>query len=138
MPNAAISDDRFHVVAMTVDAMDKVRQAEMRDDPRAVAEALGTTEHKTTKDLMWGLRKNPGGWTRVQTNAMHWRQHSSLKSARAGRLKMALREACARAAASNDTLLAHTDLNALAGLGWARRCPLEPFKKLAKTITART
>ena len=50
---------------------------------------------------------------------------------------MALREACARAAASNDTLLARTDLNAVAGLGWARRCRLEPFKKLAKTITAR-
>ena len=28
--------------------------------------------------------------------------HSSLKSARAWRLKMALREVCARAAASND------------------------------------
>ena len=37
LPNAAISYDRFHVVAMAVDAMDKVRQAAMRDEPRAVA-----------------------------------------------------------------------------------------------------
>ena len=135
LPNAAISYDRFHVVAMAVDAMDKVRQAEMRDEQGAVAHALGTADRKTIKGLMWGMRKNPSGWTRAQTNAMHWLQHSSLKSARAWRLKMALREVYARAAASNDAQLARADLNAW--LGWARRCRLEPFKKLAKTITER-
>jgi transposase len=135
LPNAAISYDRFHVVAMAVDAMDKVRQAEMHDEPQALARALGTTDRKTIKGLMWGMRKNPSGWTRAQTNAMHWLQHSSLKSARAWRLKMALREVYARAAASNDAQLARADLNAW--LSWARRCRLEPFKKLAKTITER-
>ncbi len=135
LPNAAISYDRFHVVAMAVDAMDKVRQAEMRDEPQAVAQALGTTDRKTIKGLMWGMRKNPSGWSIKQTNAMHWLQHSGLKSARAWRLKMALREVYARAAASNDAQLARTDLNAW--LSWARRCRLEPFKKLAKTISER-
>ena len=135
LPNAAISYDRFHVVAMAVDAMDKVRQAEMRDEPQAVAKALGTTERKTIKGLMWGMRKNPSGWSIKQTNAMHWLQHSSLKSARAWRLKMALREVYARAAASNNAQAARDDLNAW--LSWARRCRLEPFKKLAKTITER-
>jgi transposase len=135
LPNATISYDRFHVVAMAVDAMDKVRQAEMRDDPKAVAQALGTTDRKTIKGLMWGMRKNPDGWSIKQTHAMHWLQHSGLKSARAWRLKMALREVFARAAASNDALLARADLNAW--LSWARRCRLEPFKKLAKTITER-
>ena len=71
LPNTAISCDRFHVVAMAVDAMDKVRQAEMRDQPKVVAKALGTTERKTIKGLMWGMRKNPGGWTRAQTDTMH-------------------------------------------------------------------
>ena len=66
---------------------------------------------------------------------MHWLQHSSLKSARAWRLKMALREVYARAAASNDPQLARADLSAW--LSWARRCRLEPFKKLARTITER-
>ena len=135
LPNAAISYDRFHVVAMAIDAMDKVRQAEMRDEPQAVAKALGTTDRKTIKGLMWGMRKNPDGWSIKQTNAMHWLQHSSLKSARAWRLKMALREVYARAAASNDPQAARDDLNAW--LSWARRCRLEPFKKLAKTITER-
>ena len=135
LPNAAISYDRFHVVAMAVDAMDKVRQAEMRDEPKAVAHALGATDRKTIKGLMWGMRKNPKGWSVKQTHAMHWLQRSGLKSARAWRLKMALREVYARAAASNDPLLARNDLNAW--LSWARRCRLEPFKKLAKTITER-
>ena len=48
---------------------------------------------------------------------------------------MALREVYARAAASNDALLARTDLNAW--LSWVKRCRLEPFKKLAKTIAER-
>ena len=135
LPFAAISYDRFHVVAMAIDAMDKVRQAEMRDEPKAVAKALGTTERKTIKGLMWGMRKNPDGWSIKQTNAMHWLQHSSLKSARAWRLKMALREVYARAAASNNPQAARDDLNAW--LSWARRCRLEPFKKLARTITER-
>lgn len=66
---------------------------------------------------------------------MHWLQHSSLKSARAWRLKMALREVYARAVISNDAQLARADLNAW--LNWARRCRLEPFRKLARTITER-
>ncbi len=84
---------------------------------------------------MWGMRKNPDGWSRTQTNAMHWLQRSGLKSARAWRLKMALREVYARAAASNNAELARADLKAW--LSWARRCRLEPFKQLAKTISAR-
>jgi transposase len=135
LPNAVISYDRFHVVAMAVDAMDKVRQAEMRDDLGAVAQALGSTDRKTIKGLMWGMRKNPDGWSQGQTQAMHWLQHSELKSARAWRLKMALREVYARAAASNDAASARVDLNAW--LSWARRSRLEPFRKLAKTLSER-
>jgi len=135
LTNAAISYDRFHVVAMAVDAMDKVRKVEMRDDPQAVAQALGTAERKTIKGLMWGMRKNPEGWSIKQTNAMHWLQHSGLKSSRAWRLKMALREVYARAAQSNDPQLAKAQLKAW--LSWARRSRLEPFKKLAKTINER-
>lgn len=133
--NAAISYDRFHVVTMAVDAMDKVRKVEMREEPQAVAQALGTADRKTIKGLMWGMRKNPEGWSIKQTNAMHWLQHSGLKSERAWRLKMALREVCARAAASNDPQLAKAQLKAW--LSWIRRSRLEPFKKLATTINER-
>ena len=135
LPKAQISYDRYHVVAMAVDAMDKVRQAEMRDEPKAVAKALGSTERKTIKGLVWGMRKNPAGWTRDQLTTMHWLQRSGLKSARAWRLKMALRDVYAHAAASNDPLAARVELNAW--LSWARRCRLDPFKKLAKTIRER-
>jgi len=135
LPFAAISYDRFHVVAMAIDAMDKVRQAEMRDEPSAVAKALGATERKTIKGLMWGMRKNPSAWSIKQANAMHWLQHSGLKSARAWRLKMALREVCTRAAASNDAQLAGADLSAW--LSWARRFQLKPFRNPARTITER-
>ena len=59
LPFAVISYDRFHVVAMAIDAMDKVRQAEMRDEPGAVVKALGTTDRKTIKGLMWGKCQEP-------------------------------------------------------------------------------
>ena len=135
LPNAQISYDRFHVIALAIDAMDQVRQAEMRNDPKAVAAALGTTDRKTIRGLMWGMRKNPDGWSSNQTNAMHWLQHSGLKCARAWRLKMALREVYASAAAGNDPVQAMAELKAW--LSWARRSRLEPFKKLARTITER-
>ena len=61
LANAAISYDRFHVVAMAIDAMDQVRRAEMRDEPAAVDAALGDSERKTIKGLMWAMRKNPAG-----------------------------------------------------------------------------
>ena len=75
LPNAAISYDRFHVVALAVDAMDQVRRAELRDEPQAVSAALGSSEPKTIKGLMWGMRKNPSGWRRQAT------QHHALAAA---------------------------------------------------------
>ena len=116
-PNAQISCDRHHVVAMANEAMDKVREAELRDEPQAVANALGTSERKTIKGLM------------------HRLQHPGLKSARAWRLKMALCAVFARAAASNDPHSARADLNVW--LSWARRCRLDLLRKLAKTISER-
>ena len=66
---------------------------------------------------------------------MHWLQRTRLQSARAWRLKMALREVYARAAQENNAEQAKADL--LRWISWARRCRLEPFKKLAKTLTGR-
>ena len=135
LPQAQISYDRFHVVAMANEAMDQVRRAEMRDDAPAVRSALGSNDRKTLKQLMWGMRRNPSGWSRPQVNAMHWLQQSALKSARAWRLKMALRAVYAAARAHNNPDQARADLRAW--LSWARRCRLEPFKKLATTIKDR-
>jgi transposase len=135
LPNAAISYDRFHVVAMAIDAMDQVRRAEMRDEPQVIEAALHGKNRKTIKGLVWGMRKNPAGWSVRQVEAMHWLQHSALKSARAWRLKTALREVYARARGHNSGDQASLDLQAW--LSWARRSRLEPFKKLAMTIKER-
>lgn len=135
LPNAQISYDRFHVVAMAIEAMDQVRRAEMACDGAAVREALGDNDRKSVKQLMWGMRRNPVSWTRHQGVAMYWLQRSTLKSARAWRLKMALREVYAAARQHNDHEQAATGLKAW--LSWARRCRLEPFKKLAATLKER-
>jgi transposase len=133
LPNAAISYDRFHVVKLAIEAMDEVRRAEWREQPRAVDKALGGADRKVLKGLMWGMRKNPSGWSAKQINAMLWLQQSTLKAARAWLLKMALREVYAAAIKHNDARQAETDLRAW--LSWARRSRLEPFKKLARTLT---
>ena len=135
LPHAQISYDRFHVIAMANEAMDGVRRQEMSTQPQAVKEALGENDRKLLKSLAWGMRRNPGDWSARQTNAMHWLQRSTLKSARAWRLKMALRAVYASAAAGNDR--EHASKEFKGWLSWARRSRLEPFRKLAKTLSER-
>lgn len=135
LPHAQISYDRFHVIAMASQAMDQVRRAEMRDDAPAVRAALGDNDRKTLKQLMWGMRRNPSGWSQPQINAMHWLQRSTLKSARAWRLKTALQTVYGAARVHNNPEQASADLRGW--LSWARRSRLDPFKKLAATIKDR-
>ena len=132
LPNAAISYDRFHMIAMAIQAMDEVRREELKAEPEQVALALSGADPKTRRNLLWGMRKNPARWNATQLDAMHWLQRSTLKSARAWRLRMALREVYARARQHNCAEQAGVDLGRW--LSWARRCRLEPFKKLAGTI----
>lgn len=135
LPTAQISYDRFHVVAMVMEAMDEVRRAEMTGDAAAVRQTLGDNDHRTVKQLMWAMRRNPATWSRRQGDAMHWLQRSTLKSARAWRLKMGLRAVYAAAREHNDAQQATVGLKAW--LSWARRCRLEPFKKLAASLKER-
>ena len=135
LPNAAISYDRFHVVALAIQAMDEVRRQELSAEPEEVAAALAGADPKARLNLLWGMRKNPSGWNAAQTDAMHRLQRSTLKSARAWRLRMALREVYARARQHNSAEQAARDLRSWTS--WARRCRLEPFKKLAATIKQR-
>jgi transposase len=135
LPRAAISFDRFHVVALANEAMDAVRREEMRTQPAAVRETLGSTDRKVLKGLMWSMRKNPAGWSPKQTDVMHWLQRSNLKSTRVWRLKQALREVYAGALTANSEEQASIALSSW--LSWARHCRLEPFKRLAKTLSER-
>lgn len=135
LPSAHISYDRFHVIALANEAMDTVRREEMRTATAAVRQAVGATDEKGVKRLFWAMRKNPESWNRKQIDTMHWLQRSNLKSARAWRLKQALREVYAHARIHNNEAEARSALKAW--LSWARRCRLEPFKRLAQTVMDR-
>ena len=82
MPAAEISYDRYHVVALANVAMDQVRREEMRDHSAAVTAALGDTDRTVLKGVMWGMRKNPSGWTKTQIDAMHWLLQQAKRAAR--------------------------------------------------------
>jgi len=132
LPNALVSYDRFHVVALANEAMDEVRSAEWKTEFALVVDELGELSAKERRSILWGMRRNPETWSAVQTHAMHWLQRANLKSARAWRLKMALREVFAKARSHNQAAAAAADL--LAWISWARRSRLDPFKRLAATL----
>lgn len=77
-PNAAVSFDPFHVVALANEAMDQVRRAEVKHEA-------------SLKGCRWGTLKDAANWTSEQMTQMHWLQRSGLKTARAWRLKQRLR-----------------------------------------------
>jgi transposase len=134
LPKAQISYDRFHVIALANEAMDAVRREEMQSQPRVVRAALGT-DRKAIRGMVWGMRKDPSDWNKNQMNTMYYLQRSNLKSARAWRLKQGLREVYAQGVAGNCEETAKAALQGW--ISWARRCRLEPFKKLAMTIKKR-
>ena len=116
-PAADVCFDRFHVVALSSKALDEVRRAEVKSAPEL-------------KGTRWGLHKKPADWTVKQTDTMHWLQRSNLKTARAWRIKQALRSIYATATTPDEAnpLLKRW-------LSWASRCRLEPFKRLGRTIS---
>lgn len=132
LPNALISYDRFHIVKLAGEAMDEVRVAEWKTEQARVQQELGHLTPKQRRSILWGMRRNPQGWSATQVQAMHWLQHANLKTARAWRLKMALREVFAHARMHNQAELAAAELKAW--LSWARRSRLDPFKRLAATL----
>lgn len=134
LPNAQVSYDRFHIVKLAGEAMDEVRKQEWQTEQARVQQALGELSPKQRRSILWGMRRNPSGWSNTQIQAMHWLQRAHLKTARAWRLKMALRAVFANARSHNQADLAGTELKAW--LSWARRSRLAPFKRLAATLKA--
>lgn len=115
-PNAVVSFDPFHVIALANEAMDQVRRAEVK--------------HETDlKGCRWGTLKDAANWTTAQITQMHWLQRSGLKTARAWRLKERLREVFAQ-----HVDLADTETLLRRWISWAKRCRLAPFKRLAGTV----
>ncbi len=116
-PGAEVCFDRFHVVALSSTALDEVQRAEVKTAPEL-------------KGTRWGLHKKPADWTVKQTETMHALQRSNLKTARAWRIKQALRTIYATATTPDEAKLLLKRW-----LSWASRCRLEPFKRLGRTVT---
>lgn len=115
-PQARITFDPFHVVALASQALDQVRRAETKSEP-------------DLKGSRWALLKQARHWNRDQLITMHWLQRSGLKTARAWRLKEALREIYQR---RPHPIEAHHVL--CRWISWARRSRLPPFKRLGATL----
>lgn len=116
MPQAAIAFDRFHVIQMANAALEEVRREEVRTEP-------------ILKRTRWGWLKDFRKWTREQIDSMHALTRMRLKTARAWRLKEALRDIYRHVSGTEHAAAALTRW-----MSWARRCRLKPMKKLAATI----
>lgn len=118
LPQAQICFDPFHMVKLANEALDQVRRAEVADEP-----ALKRTRYHWLKDA--------SDWTAKELD-LHWLRHSGLKTARAWRLKERLRDILSWRRHPRIPVLMLME----AWIGWARRCRLTPFKRLAKTFQA--
>ena len=116
LPGAAIAFDRFHVVQMANKAVDLVRREEARDEG-------------WLKKTRWAWLKDRSKWTDKEKQKMDWLPHSRLKTARAWRIKEALRDIYALKADADQTAKALRRW-----LHWAERSRLYPIKDLAKSI----
>ncbi len=116
LPRAAVTFDRFHVIQLANAAVDEVRRAEVGEQP-------------ALKRSRWTWLKDRSRWTVKQITQFHHLSRMGLKTARAWRIKERLREVLAEARSREE---AERRLNEW--YSWARRCRLQPFKKLAWTL----
>lgn len=117
LPQAAIAFDGFHVVQLANKAMDAVRKEEMR-------------EEAWLKQTRWCWLKDQSKWSDKERQKMDWLAHTKLKTAKAWRLKEALRDIYrgrSGGAAQSQQALGKW-------LHWAQRARLPAFRDLAKTI----
>ncbi|NYT26423.1 transposase, partial [Alcaligenaceae bacterium] len=117
MPQAKLCFDRFHLIKLANAAVDAVRRSEVKTEP----DLRGTR---------WATLKDARDWTVPQINDMHWLQRSRLKTARAWRLKEALRDIVEQAARVPE----QAQTMVTGWISWARRSRLEPFKRLGATL----
>ena len=116
LPAAAVAFDGFHVVQLANQAVDAVRREEARGE-------------RWLKKTRWRWLKDKDKWTAKEQDKMDWLPYSRLKTARAWRIKEALRDIYR---ARSDAVQSARALKKW--LHWAQRSQLPPFKDLAKTI----
>lgn len=116
LPNAAISFDPFHLVALASDAVDQVRRAEVKHEPML-------------RKQRYSVLKDQANLTKGQAQFITKLSTSHLKTARAWRLKEAVRE-IVRAKADSAT----TRADLLGIIGWAQRSRLAPLVTFGRTL----
>jgi len=134
-PKAIHGADPFHVVTWAIEALDGQRRA-IWNAVRGAARGHSGGKRppqpvKLFNHARWALRKNPGRLTENQHEQLAWiaKTHPSLH--RGWRLKEALRTVFV--IARRDPAQAIQALDRW--IGWARRCRLPLFVKLAQRIT---
>jgi transposase len=117
--------DPFHIVAWATDALDEVR----REVWNAARQSGATAHAKQLKGARFALWKNPDRLTGRQRATLAWVATVNRPLYRAWLLKEELRQVFALKGEAGIALLRHW-------LGWASRCRIEPFVKLARSIRA--
>jgi transposase len=123
-PNATVCYDPFHLVKLATDALDEIRR-EVWNEARRAGQKQLAAELKGARFALW---KNPGNLTDPQQLKLARIQQLNQRLYRAYLLAQQLRQIYR---VGLDHAIALLD----AWLKWARRCRLEPFVKLARTIT---
>ena len=123
-PTASICYDPFHLVKLATDALDDIRR-EVWNEARRAGHRQLAAELKGARFALW---KNPGNLTERQQLKLARVQQLNQRLYRAYLLSQQLRQIYRVPVHEAIALLD-------AWLTWARRCRLEPFLKLARTIT---
>jgi transposase len=123
-PNASICYDPFHLVKLSTDALDDIRR-EVWNEARRQGQRQLARELKGARFALW---KNPANLTERQQLKLARVQKLNQRLYRAYLLSQQLREIY-------RVPLEHAIALLDAWLTWARRSRLEPFVKLARTIT---
>ena len=122
-PNATVCYDPFHLVKLATDALDDIRR-EVWNEARCAGQRQLAAELKGARFALW---KNRGNLTGPQQLKLARIQELNQRLYRAYLLAQQLRQIYR---VGFDHAVALLD----AWLRWARRCRLEPFVKLARTI----
>jgi transposase len=123
-PNATVCLDPFHIVKAATDALDEIRREVWNEARRAGNKQLAA-ELKGARFALW---KNARNLTEHQQLKLASIQQTNKQLYRAYLLSQQLREIY-RTGADDALILLE------AWLQWARRCRLEPFRKLARRIS---
>jgi len=124
LPDAVRCVDPFHVIQLATDALDEIRR-EVWNEARRAGQTAVARDLKGARFALW---KNPENLTARQQLKLADVQRTNRRLYRAYLLKEQLRQIYRLPAGAAIALLD-------GWLAWARRCRLQPFRKLAKTLT---